>query len=74
MVEAEGGKGWAAGRKGDKVMMNGVGDAIVLKFGKEKGKCKKKPAELEEGEKVREELGDGKPWNGNWYWGLQHYL
>lgn len=56
-------------------MMNGEGDAIVLlKFGKEKGKCKKKPAELEEGENVREELGDGKPWNGNWYWGLQHYL
>lgn len=46
-------------------MMNGVGDAIVLlKIGKEKGKCKKKPAELEEGKNMQEELGDGKSWKG----------
>lgn len=40
-------------------MMNGMGDVIVsLKVREEKGKRKKKPTGLEEGESMWEELGD----------------
>lgn len=49
----------ARGRMGDKAMMNGMGEVIVsLKVREEKGKCKEKPAGLEEGENMQEELGN----------------
>ncbi|RMC06253.1 hypothetical protein DUI87_15684 [Hirundo rustica rustica] len=42
---------------GDKVMMNGMGEVIVsLKVREEKGKCKEKPAGLEEEENMQEGL------------------
>lgn len=40
-------------------MMNGMGEVIVsLKVREEKGKCEEKPAGLEEGENMQEELGN----------------
>lgn len=55
VVQAEGRKGWGRGEKG----MSDMGDAVVsLKVREEKGKCKKRPTGLEEGETGREELGD----------------
>lgn len=44
---------------GDKIVMNGMGEVIVsLRVREEKGKCKEKPAGLEEEEHMQEELGD----------------
>ena len=64
------------GRKQDEVMMNGMGDVIVsLKVREEKGKYKKKPTGLEEGENVQEELGDEialERWVVLGYWLSQH--
>lgn len=48
----------ARGEMGDKVIINGMGEVIVsLKVREEKGKFKEKPAGLEEGENMQEELG-----------------
>jgi len=39
--------------------MNGTGDVIVsLKVREEKGKCKRRPTEMEEGKAMQEKLGD----------------
>lgn len=50
-------------------MMNGMGEVIVSwKVREEKGKCKEKPAGLEEGENMQEELGMRSPWKDEWCW------